>query len=94
MSEAELYAKIERLQAFIDLLQAALGWQIKVETKYYGQDNTKVALKFDLTFDGKAWPDIVCSNHTQHLVFEMVKNRLFELWSQERAHHTGPNSLT
>jgi hypothetical protein len=93
-NEAKLLARIERLQAFIALLQAALGWQIEVETKHYGKEDRKVALKFSLTFDGNAWPSIVRDNHTRHLVLEMVKNRLFELWSQERTHFTGPNRLT
>lgn len=75
--------KIERLRAFIKQLQDALGWVIEIERKSYDGKNYIVNLRFDLTFRGKSWPDILRNAAYQAVVCEMVKNKLAELWQSE-----------
>jgi hypothetical protein len=77
-------AKVARLRAFISALQDMLGWQIDVEKFRDDQKEYTVLLRFTLTFKGKVWPDILRNSRYRLVVFEMVKNRLDELWDQER----------
>lgn len=72
-----------RLRAFIVSLQDALGWQLRIEKESDDPKNYTVVLKFTLTFKGKAWLDILRNRRYRLVVFEMVRNRLYEMWGKE-----------
>ncbi len=83
MSKYALYRTIDRLRYFIETLQDAMGWQVELEKVSEDEHEYRVTLKFTLTFKGKAWPNIVRDSRFQLVVFEMVKNRLHDLWDEE-----------
>lgn len=79
---------LARLQYFIDQLQDALGWQIDIEKEVEDDREYSVKLKFELAFNGKAWPDIIRNFRYRLVVYEMVKNRLDQFLDSERAKTT------
>ena len=83
---------VARLSAFVSALQDALGWQVGVEKETDDIKEYRVVLKFTLTFSGKAWPDILRNYRYRLVVFEMVRNRLYELWGEELDRYTSNSS--
>lgn len=77
-------ARIQWLQTFVDLLQNALGWQVDVEKASKDEREYEVTLHIKLKYQGRVWPDIVRNSSYQRVVFEAIKNRLYELWEQEK----------
>lgn len=73
----------ERLHAFIELLQKALGWTVEIDKYEESDKQYDITLGFTLRFKGKSWPLILRSRDHRAVVFEMVKNKLFELWDIE-----------
>ncbi len=73
----------ERLRAFIELLQKALGWIVEIEKHEESDKQYDVTLGFTIRFQGKSWPLILRDSNYRDTVSAMVHNKLCEAWDIE-----------